>query len=125
MPISYRIDVERDLVLTLGSGSLTDDDIVQFKARLLRDPDFKPGMRELSDIRGVDQFDVTPAGVQAMVQQDTRDSEKIASHKLAIVVSKAVAYGMARMYQTMTESNIETVRVFRDIDEASAWLQLK
>ena len=125
MPISYRIDVERNLVLTTGSGTLTDNDIIQFKARLLQDPDFKPGMKELSDIRGIDQLDITPSGVQAMVQQDARNSAEVASHKLALVVSKEVAYGMARMYQTLTQSNIETVGVFRDIDEARAWLQLK
>ena len=125
MPISYRIDVERNLVLTTGSGTLTDNDIIQFKARLLQDPDFKPGMKELSDIRGIDQLDITPSGVQAMVQQDARHSAEVASHKLALVVSKEVAYGMARMYQTLTQSNIETVGVFRDIDEARAWLQLK
>ena len=125
MPISYRIDLERNLVLTTASGTLTDDDIVQLKTRLVRDPDFKPGMKELSDIRGIDQLDVTPGGVGAMVQQDIRDSAEVASHKLALVVSKEVAYGMARMYQTLTKSNIETVSVFRDIDEARAWLQLK
>lgn len=125
MPISYRIDVERNLVLTTASGTLTDDDIVQHKARLVRDPDFNSAMKELSDIRGIDQLDVTPGGVAAMVQQDIRDSAAVASHKLALVVSKEVAYGMARMYQTLTKSNIEAVGVFRDIDEARAWLQLK
>lgn len=125
MPISYRIDLEHYLILTTASGTLTDDDIVQHKARLVRDPDFKPGMKELSDIRGVDQLDVTPAGIMEMVNQDAKDSTTVGSHQLALVVSKEVAFGMARMYQSMTKPNIETVGVFRDIDEARVWLQLK
>jgi hypothetical protein len=125
MPISYRIDVERNLVLTTASGRLTDDDILQLKARLVRDPAFTPGMKELADIRNIDGLDVTPAGIQAMVQQDRNDSAHLASHKLAIVLSDDVAFGMARMYQTRTESSMGNVGVFRDIEEARTWLQLK
>ncbi len=123
MPVSYTIDVQSSLVLTRASGTLTDDDVIQLKARLVRDPDFKPGMRELSDIRNIDHLDVTPAGVRAMVLQDKEDASQVASHKLALVLSEDVAYGMARMYQTLTESNMENVGVFRDIEEARAWLQ--
>lgn len=123
MPISYRIDVERNLVLTTASGTLTDDDVLQFKARLVRDPDFRPGMKELSDIRNITRLDVTAAGIRAMVEQDQRDRAVVASHRLALVVSKDLDFGMARMYQTLTESTMKNVGVFRDIDKANAWLQ--
>lgn len=125
MPISYRIDVERGLVLTTASGTLTDDDILQLKDRLVRDPDFTPGMKELSDIRNIDALDVTPAGIRAMVQQDGKDSERITFQRLALVLSDDVAFGMARMYQTLTGSRMANVGVFRDIEQAKAWLQLK
>ena len=123
MPISYRIDVERNLVLTTASGTLTDDDVLQLKARLVRDPDFRPGMKELSDIRNITRLDVTADGIQAMVEQDQRDRAVVASHRLALVVSKDLDFGMARMYQTLTESTMKNVGVFRDIDKANAWLQ--
>ena len=35
MPISYVTDPERDLILTTASGTFTDDDVIQFKARLV------------------------------------------------------------------------------------------
>ncbi len=95
MPISYVIDAGRNLVLTTASGTLTDDDVLGLKGRLVRDPDFKTGMNELSDIRSIDHLDVTPAGVRAMVQRDERDAARVGSHKLALVLSKEVAYGMA------------------------------
>ena len=125
MPISYRIDLERNLALTTASGTLTDDDVLQLKARLLRDPDFKPGMKELSDIRSIDRLDVTPAGVRAVVQQDKRDRAHVASHKLALVLATEVAFGLVRMYQILTQSTMENVGVFRNIDEANAWLQME
>ena len=124
MPISYRIDVARDLILTTGSGTLSDADIVGLKEQLAQDRDFKPGMRELSDLRSIDRLDATAAGVRNMVQLDARESGKVRSHRLALVVSQEVAYGMARMYQALSEPHIGGVAVFRDIDEARAWLDI-
>ncbi len=122
MPISYVIDAERNLVVTTASGTLTNDDVIQLKDRLAQDPGFKPGMSELSDVRSIDHLEVTPAGVRAMVRQDERAATQGASGKLALVVSQDVAYGMARMYQMLTESHTPNVGIFRDIGEARAWL---
>lgn len=58
-----------------------------------------------------------------MVEQDRRDRAAVATHRLALVLSKDLAFGMARMYQMLTESTTKNVGVFRDIDEANVWLQ--
>ncbi len=123
MPITYEIDREQNLIVTTASGTLTDDDVLGLKARLVQDKHFKPGMRELSDIRNIDRLDVTPAGVRAMVKQDRDDAVIVSSHRLAIVLSDDVAFGMARMYQMLTESTMDDVGVFRDIEEAKSWLK--
>jgi hypothetical protein len=122
MPLSYQIDEERNLVLTTGSGILTDDDIIQHNASLLSDPGFEPGMRELSDIRGIDRLEVTTEGVDRMVQHDERHAPEVKAHRLAIVASQDIVYGMARMYQSLTEQTVANVRIFGDIEEARAWL---
>lgn len=125
MPISYRIDAGRSLVLTAASGTLTDEDVLALKERLARDPAFSPDMKELSDCRGIERLDVTPAGIRAMVEQDESDSDGAATHKLALVLSTDVAYGMARIYQSLSEvHDNENVGVFRDLDEAKAWLEV-
>ncbi len=125
MPISYRIDEEKGLVLTTATGALTDSDILQLKASLLADPRWKPGMRELSDVRAIDRLEVTTDGVTQMMLQDTGAAAALASYRLAIVVSHQVVYGMARMYQMLTEHNVPNVRVFRDIEEAKRWLEVE
>jgi hypothetical protein len=66
MPISYRIDEARALVLTTATGALTDADILGLKARLQVDPRWSPGMRELADVREIDRLDVTTEGVRRM-----------------------------------------------------------
>ncbi len=35
-----------------------------------------------------------------------------------------VAFGTARMYQMLTEAHVKNIGVFRDIEEAKAWLGL-
>ncbi len=122
MPITYSIDRERNVVFTTIRGVLTDDELLDHKKRLTSDPNFKSGMVELSDAREVGELAVTAEGVGRFVTQDSKDSELLKGYKLAIVASEDVVYGMARMYQTLTEKNVPAVRIFRDLDEAKAWL---
>ena len=102
MPISYRIDPEHNVILTMASGILTDDDILELKRRLTADPEFKDGMRELSDVRAVTDLRVTTRGVRSMVDQDAKQSSTLHSYKLAIVAGEDAVFGMARMYRCST-----------------------
>ena len=122
MPISYRIDRERAVVLTEAWGVLTDADILGHKARLLNDPGFDSRMPQLSDIRNIDRLDVTPIGVRAMVDHDAANADRRAGHRMGLVVPKDVVFGMARMYQQMGSRADSGVEVFRTMEEPDAWL---
>jgi hypothetical protein len=122
MPISYKIDEDRGLVLTTATGTLTDADILSLKALLAADPRWRPGMRELSDVRGVERLDVTTAGVRQMAAWDAAADPAIGQYRLAIVASRDHVFGMARMYEMLTDQSVPGVSVFRDIDEAIRWL---
>ena len=125
MPISYAIDPRLGLVRTTATGVLTDEELLQHKRDLQGDPRFDASMKELSDIRGVERLDVTAEGVRRAVAMDQGQADALGDYKLALVVSADVVFGMARMYQMMTEENIEGVGVFRDIEEALEWLGVK
>ncbi len=45
------------------------------------------------------------------------------SHRTALVVSTSVDFGMARMYGSLAQTVDPGFSVFRDLDEAEAWLQ--
>ncbi len=122
MAITYRIDRALGLVHTTATGTLTDEDLADHKRALLRDPDFKPGMKELSDVRAVEQLQVTVDGVRRLVALDKVQSADLVDYQLAIVVSADLVFGMARMYETLTEDSVQDVGVFRDMEEAKAWL---
>ena len=122
MAIEYTIDRNAGLILTRASGTLTDAELLTFKRQLTSDPDFRPGMKELSDVRNVQRFEVTSHGITCLVGQDQADGPKILGHRLAIVATDDAIFGMARMYQALTEKTMQNVRVFRDVGQAKAWL---
>jgi hypothetical protein len=122
MAMTYTIDVALQLVRATGTGALTDDDVMQHRQALAGDPEFSPKMREISDIRLVTDFLVTPAGVRMMVAADVKMVSAGGMHKLAIVAEENVAYGMSRMYQTLGEPNIRSIGVFRNYKDAEEWL---
>ncbi len=122
MPITYQIDCQHKLVRTHAVGVLTDQDILGHKRKLAADPEFTAGMRELSDVRGVTDFQITPEGVRSMVSTDARHASKLQDYRLAIVASQEVVFGMARMYAILAERHVPNVSVFRDYLDAARWL---
>ncbi|MHB1381937.1 MAG: hypothetical protein ACYCXJ_06915 [Thermoleophilia bacterium] len=125
MPISYEINNEEGVIYTTATGSLDDADIAGFKQALLSDRDYRPGMKELSDVRGVDDFRVTAAGIRSFAGMDGDSAELVKEHRLAIVATEDVIYGMARMYQAQTEKAKPNVQIFRDLQLAREGLGLE
>jgi hypothetical protein len=124
MPITYRIDTDQGLILTAATGVLTDEELLKHKRALAADPDFSPGMRQLSDVRGVERLEVTPEGVRLMVALDRDQADQLGDWRLAIVTTADFVFGTARMYQSMTDEEQNRVQVFRDMAEARSWLGL-
>jgi hypothetical protein len=122
MPMTYTIEASQNLVRTTGTGVLTDDDVMKHRQALAGDAAFSTKMREISDIRSVTDFQVTPSGVRIMVAADVKMVSAGGMHKLAVVAEENVAYGMSRMYQTLGEPNIRSVGVFRNLKDAEEWL---
>ena len=122
MPLTYLIDEELGVVRTTATGRLTDAELLEHKKVLMDDPKFRPGMRELSDIRGVDALDVSPQGVMRAASFDSANSPTVGRHQLGILVPSDHVFGMARMYQMRTDGNTGGVHVFRDEAEAELWL---
>lgn len=123
MPIQYEIDEDRGVVRTTASGRLTDEELLEHKRALLDDPRFRPGMAELSDVRGVDELAVTPAGIAEAAQFDESHSDHFGSHRLALLVPTDLVFGMGRMYEQRTDGNTGGVQIFRDEAEALRWLE--
>jgi len=123
MPITYEIDDANGWVRMVGSGVITDEEVLTYRKRLLADPRFRPSMKLLSDMRGIERVQVTAGGIRRLVHEESSHSADLAARRLAIVTDSPVAYGMARMYQMLAENVGGAIQVFRRIEDATAWLR--
>ena len=118
MPVKYSLDRERRLLIVKASGVLVDGDVHAGRQELLDDPDFDRDLGQLFDARDVEevQFSVEVMGRMAQTSILARESRR------AFVATTAYQYRMASLFVTLAQPYQPNVRVFRDLDEALAWL---
>ena len=122
MPISYRIDPKRNLVLVEGSGVVTDKDLLEFRSSMVNDPLFQSDMKELSDFRSVERHEHNREGYRKFIEQEISLAGLLGDYYIAIVTGSDLHFGFSRIYKAQVLEVLPHVNVFRDMDEAKAWL---
>lgn len=119
MPASYKIDKERRLVLSSGTGHLTKQDILGHMDQLSKDPDFDPDFCQLVDFREITEVEFGPEEVREFAERNIYSPRA----RRAILVKDDLHYGLARMFETHRDLKGESgIRVFRDYNEAMGWI---
>lgn len=118
MPGAYTIDPARSLVLSRGWGVLTSAELLRHVRSLAADPRFKSHFRQLADLREVTEIRVTAAAIREVAGLNPFGS----GARRALAVGSDVVFGMARMYQILTDQSPDEFEVFRDLDRALEWL---
>jgi hypothetical protein len=120
MPVTYCIDVARQVVYTRGYGIVTDLELFQHNENLKADPSFDPTFNQLLNFTEV-----------ILAEVKTETITRIASNRIfdlgslrAIVVKPGLQYGLARMFQNLREIEDKNIQVVLDLDEARQWLKL-
>jgi hypothetical protein len=122
MPAFYKIDKERKLVMSSGSGVLTREDLLGHQERLLKDPEFDPTFSQLSDLTQITKVDVTPEDVRLAARKNIFSPQS----RRALLVKDDLQFGLARMFEIHRElAGEKGIRVFRNIDEALDWIFAK
>lgn len=121
MPIDYVIDAARRIVLTKATGILTAAEVRDRQQRLLTDPAFQADFRQFADFAEATEFRTTAEDIRHLAE----NSPFRAGSKRAFVVPRPNFYGLARMFQTLTEEHRAELRIFYDAAEAMSWLELK
>ena len=125
MPIDYRIDHERRLVLATGRGRLTDQDIFGYQREVWSRSDVG-GYNELVDMSGVEHVDVPSADrlkelVTLAAGMDLPDT----ASKFAIVAPDELHFDLARFFKAYREldpRSTKQVSIFRTLAPALEWL---
>ncbi len=125
MPIDYRIDHERRLVLATAHGELTEDDLFTYQKTAWSDP-AHAGYGELVDMTDVAAVKMpSVAGMRNLAALSASMDTPGRASRFAIVAPGDLAFGLGRMYQSYRELKTDStkkVAVFRTRDEALDWL---
>jgi hypothetical protein len=118
MPVSWSIcgaivHVESDEAATFAEWTAAID-------AAFADSAFEPGMSVVHDLRRMARV---PSSDEARARADFL-VERSCAHgvvRWAVVVSRPVQYGMARMAEAFSDGAPTTFRAFRALDEAQEW----
>lgn len=117
MPINWSIDDGLSIIRVVLTGTVTDEDLQALYTGVIAADEFEKGFPVLLDGTGVADLKVSTAYIHRMAIESAKHP-----NIMAMVMSKGVGFGLARMYQTLTDSDAKTVNVFSDKDQALSWL---
>jgi hypothetical protein len=119
MPVNYRIDEERRLVVATAWDRVTGAEVVEQQRKILNDPRFEPDFFQFLDLADVMQMEIERPTVAELARFDLFSAKS----RRAFFAPNPLAYGIARMFVAFREANgQEQVQVFKDRSEALQWL---
>jgi hypothetical protein len=120
MPITYSIDADRGLIVEAWQGDITAADLRRYWQAYLADPRVMALRRTLADLRqarilftGAELFDLVCDVVKPALAGQRWTT--------AIVVARAVQFGVSKQYQVFAEAYSRDA-IFDDYDTALRWL---
>jgi hypothetical protein len=116
MPMTYRVDGERHLVLVALTGIVTLEEI----AAVLegnRGLPLDDRWRELVDVSEMTELAASGTHLQQLAQVATAPR----FGRVAIIAPNPLTFGLARMYAL--SAGAENVQVFHELADAETWLQ--
>ena len=130
MPIDYRIDHVRRLVIARGKGVFTDAELFAYQREVWSQPELAE-YDELVDMTEVVEIAVVrPTGprLQKLAGEAAAKDPATGAGKFAIVAPGSFAFGLGRQYQAYRESDERSrkqVGVFRTMKEALEFLEIE
>ncbi len=118
MPAFFEIEKHHRLVITSASGVVTMAEALAHNQKLRKDPDFDPSFSQLIDLSDVTKIELNREDILTLAQDPILSDNS----RRAILATGDLTFGLARMFEMFRESKgKETIRVFRNRDEARAW----
>ena len=123
MSVRFRIISSAKFAHFKVSGNITTiEEILCKGTSLFTDEDWENGFNVLLDYRDVSQMDIYGSDVRQLVFQDKKNSHLFDKSRFAVVAVKDFVYGLARMWEILSEHTRIECRVLRNIDKALDWL---
>jgi hypothetical protein len=103
----YTIDDSRRMIQVVYEGELSDNSVRHVYESLLAEPSYQDGYGVLIDCTRATNVSLTAPGTRELARRAQNNRNRV-----AIVAADPVAYGMARMYQTLTDGGSNRIGCF-------------
>jgi hypothetical protein len=102
MPLTYRIDGDARMLFIHGEGVITQPERIRTILTWIRDPAFRPGLDAFCDLPAAES---TPklSDLREIVALIGEQAPAIGHSKLAILTSKPITFGVARVFEALTQ----------------------
>jgi hypothetical protein len=124
-PIVFAYDSNGIRIATYR-GTVDDACLLEAYGELIVRPDFIRRAHDLVDLREVGRLEVSSEGLRRLgwlVSGGEKRQRPAEVAGLAIVASTPLSFGLARMFEALTEGYLpKDTQVFHEFDEAMSWL---
>ena len=120
MPAHVTIDVERKLIVTVCSGTVTDEEFVQARKQVLANPTLDPSFDRLWDFSAVTEEQVSEEAIASLI----KTSPFVGDISRAVVVSMAPK-ALARVLEFVSQSRRfnRGIAAFPTREAAEQWIE--
>lgn len=122
MPINTVYADDRRGVLLEYSGAIESSELVQAFRDIVHDKSFNQLLYFICNRTGSDQIDISSEYIHQLANISRIHSRKNPELLFALVCHNKLEFGMARMYQIMTDGDGFTAEIYRSLDEAHSWI---
>ncbi|MBN2424545.1 MAG: hypothetical protein JXR46_14000 [Calditrichaceae bacterium] len=125
MPLEFTINHKDGYLTCKYLGQITDEEIVASWQKFYEGNKWIPGFNELNDLSEADFMCITTSGLRRLAQLSKTMQEKmnIQELKVAIYAPTPLQFGLSRVYEVLAGDSPEIHKIFKDLDEAKAWLK--
>lgn len=131
MPVQHKIDDDAKLITTVWSGDAVDSELLDALSKYQQNIKSLPqyaSYNEIVDFSGASNFLLSSEGIKKLAHMASIKDPQGVKTKLAIVVNKPIAFGLARMYEiyrSLLPSGSKEVRVFKNYQDCLQWIESK
>lgn len=114
---------DKDYLLVEITGGADVETLKGLVKNVLEHPAWHKTIPALVDLRGFSASSLSSDDIFTLADLFKSINTVLGSGNTALVVSKEIDFGLARMWQMMTEEHVKMeIDVFMSIDEAKEWL---
>ena len=124
MPFSYVVYKEQRLVISTGSGRVSQAEIKERQDQTAHDPEFDPEFDQIVDLTAVTDFEMSIDEFTALARRKVFASRS----RRAFVASAPHIFGMGRLWEAhsaLSDDDPSKIQVFYDLPSALKWLGLE